>query len=278
MGDAHGAVRGVDRLATRPAGAKHVDAQILLVDSHVHIFGFRQHGHRRRRRMNTPLGFGLRYALHAVHAGLIFHAREHTLAGDIGDDFLVAARRAFACRNDVDLPAVTIGETLIHAVEIPGEQGRLVAPRTGAHFQNRALIVRIILRQELNLKLAFERFDLLGERADLFLCERDHVRIGAVVENLLQTLLFGLRLTQRIDRAHNGIEVRIFLGQLRIALRVGARGEFALNGLPTGNELVEFLNGNRGHGLRKRGLRNYSAAGRPCGYAGRRDREPGPTY
>ena len=99
MGDAHGAIGGVDRLSAGTAGAEHVDSQILVVDLDVDFFGLGQHRHGRGRGMDAPLRLGLRHALHAVHTGLVFHPREHALAGDVGDDFLVAARRATRSRT-----------------------------------------------------------------------------------------------------------------------------------------------------------------------------------
>ena len=38
-----------------------------------------------------PLRLGLGHALHAMHAALEFQLREHPVAGDREDDFLVAA-------------------------------------------------------------------------------------------------------------------------------------------------------------------------------------------
>ena len=83
MGDAHGAVGGVDRLAARAAGAEHVDAQVLVVDLDVDLLGLRQHGHGRGGGVDAPAGLGLRHALHAVHAGLEFQPREHAAAVDV---------------------------------------------------------------------------------------------------------------------------------------------------------------------------------------------------
>jgi len=42
VGDAHGAVGRVDRLAAGAAGAEDVDAQVLLLDVDIDVPGFRQ--------------------------------------------------------------------------------------------------------------------------------------------------------------------------------------------------------------------------------------------
>src|SRR6266571_6942258 len=48
VGDAHRAVRGVDALPAGSPGAKHVDAQVFLLDLHVELLGLRQDGDGRR--------------------------------------------------------------------------------------------------------------------------------------------------------------------------------------------------------------------------------------
>ena len=151
MGDAHGAVGGVDRLAAGAARPEHVDAQILLVDLDIDLFRLWQHGDGRRRGMDATLRLGLRHALHAMHAGFEFQPGEHALAGDIGDDFLVAAGGQLARRDDGDLPAMGVGVALIHAEQIGREQSRLLAAGPGAHLEDGALLVGGVLGQQLHL-------------------------------------------------------------------------------------------------------------------------------
>ena len=50
-----------------------------------------QHRHGGRRGVDAPARLGERDALHAMHARLVLEAGEHALAGDGGDDLLVAA-------------------------------------------------------------------------------------------------------------------------------------------------------------------------------------------
>ncbi len=172
MGDPDRAVGGVDRLAAGTAGAEHVDAQILVVDLDVDLLGLGQHRHGRRRGVDAALRLGLRHALHAMHAGFEFEPRKHALAGDVGDDFLVAAGRRFAGREHVDLPAMPVGVALIHAEQIAGEQGRLFAAGAGAQFEDRALLVGGVLGQELNFQLTLELVDLWAQRLKLRFRER----------------------------------------------------------------------------------------------------------
>ena len=76
-----------------PLAPEDVDAQVLVLDLDIDLFRLGQHGDRRGRGVDAPLRLGLRHALHAMHAGFEFQPREHALAGDVGDDFLVAAGR-----------------------------------------------------------------------------------------------------------------------------------------------------------------------------------------
>ena len=61
------------------------------VDVDVDLFGFRQHGHRRGRRVDAAAGFGRRHALHAMHAALVFQPAVDPLPFDERDHFLDAA-------------------------------------------------------------------------------------------------------------------------------------------------------------------------------------------
>ncbi len=108
MRDAHGRVGRVHALAAGPARAERVDAQILRIDLDVHFLGFRQHGDRRRRRVDAAARFGRRHALHAMHAALVLEAAVDALAFDRRDHFLEAADAGLADRQHVDLPAAAV--------------------------------------------------------------------------------------------------------------------------------------------------------------------------
>ena len=143
--------------------------------------GLRQHGDGRRRRMDAATGLGRRHALHAVHAGFEFQMREHALARDGRDDFLVAADLAFAGRGDFDLPAAPGGIALIHAEQVAGEQRRFVAAGAGADFEDGVLVVGLVLRQQQQLDVALQRCDALLQLRQLGLGQRPHLGIGRPV-------------------------------------------------------------------------------------------------
>ena len=125
----------------------------------VDVFGLRQHRDRRRRGVDAAGRFGVRHALHAMHAGFEFQLGIDAAAVDIGDDFLVAADRAFALRHDFDLPALLGGIALIHAKQHAREQRGLVAAGAGADFQDDVALVHRVLRQQIELDLLFQAFE-----------------------------------------------------------------------------------------------------------------------
>ena len=92
MGDAHAEFGLVDVLAAGALRAHRIDLQIGFVDVDIDVLGFRQNGDGRRRGMDAALRLGFRHALDAMHAGFEFQPRENAASGDLGDDFLVAAR------------------------------------------------------------------------------------------------------------------------------------------------------------------------------------------
>ena len=95
----------VDVLAAGALRAHGVDLEIRFVDRDIDFLGLRQHRDGRRRGVDSPLRFRVRHALHAMRARFEFEPRENAAAGDLGDDLLVAAGGALACRDDLDGPA-----------------------------------------------------------------------------------------------------------------------------------------------------------------------------
>src|ERR1700680_4707826 len=71
VGDAHGGVGGVHRLAAGTGGAESVDAKILGFDFDVDVVGFRQDGNRGGGGVNAALLLGGGDALDAVDAAFV---------------------------------------------------------------------------------------------------------------------------------------------------------------------------------------------------------------
>src|SRR5439155_9308277 len=96
--DANGGIGGVDALAAGPARAEGVDAQVLLVDLNVDLFGLRQHGDGGGRRMNTSAALGRRHTLHPWPAPSVFQLVLAAATLNGGDHPFEAAAPVFARR------------------------------------------------------------------------------------------------------------------------------------------------------------------------------------
>ena len=171
----------VDVLAAGAARAQRVDPEIDVVDGSVDILRLGQHGDRRGRGVDAAGAFGVGYALDAMHAGFEFQFGEGAAAADFGDDFLEAAHRAFARGDDFDFPALIGGVTLIHAEQIAGEQGRLVAAGAGADFENDVALVHRVLGQKREPQLLLERRAPRFKPGLFVFGDRTHLGIGCRV-------------------------------------------------------------------------------------------------
>ena len=123
----------------------------------VDVLRLGQHGDGRGRGVDAAGRLGVGHALHAVHAGFVFQLGEGAAAADFGDDFLVAAHRAFARGHDLDLPALLGGIALVHAEQVAGEQRRLVAAGAGADFEDDVALVHRVLGDEREAHLLLQR-------------------------------------------------------------------------------------------------------------------------
>src|SRR5207248_2640860 len=92
---------------------------------------------------------GLGHALHAVAAALVAEVLVDAVAGDAEDGLLEAALLAGAEGDVLDLPAHVAGVVGVHAVEVAGEQGGLVAAGAGPDLQDEAVeALAGVLQQE----------------------------------------------------------------------------------------------------------------------------------
>src|SRR6516164_2818841 len=107
--------------------------------------------------MDASRGLGIGHALYAMDARLELQSREGAAPGDLRNDLLEPALGAFALRQHLGLPAAPRRIALIHAIEIAGEQRRLVAPGAGADFEDDALLIHCVLGDERKADVMFER-------------------------------------------------------------------------------------------------------------------------
>src|ERR1700733_1935694 len=119
--------------------------------------------------MNASLGLGGRHALHAMRAGLELEPRKSPAADPPADDFLVAAMLAWAFAQGLHLPALRFGIAGVHAKQIPGEYGGLIAAGSGANLQEYVAVVLRVLRDQQALQLEFLGRDAGGEVGEFVL-------------------------------------------------------------------------------------------------------------
>jgi hypothetical protein len=102
----------------------------------------------------------------------------------------------------------------VHREEVAGEERRLVAAGAGANFEDGALLVRRVLRQEHQAQFACGLLDLLLRERPLLFREAAHLRIhGGIVDHGLEAAeVLELRLIGT-DRADHGIELRELAGE-----------------------------------------------------------------
>ena len=194
MGDADRRFGLVDVLAAGALRAHGVDLQVGILDLDIDLLRLRQHRDGRGRRMDAAGAFGVRHALHPMHAGFELQFCVGAAAFDLGDDFLEAADGAFARRNHLDLPALQRGEALIHAEQVAGEQRGLVAAGAGADFEHDAALVHRVLRQQRDADLLLQRHALLLERGPLDFRKLAHLGIGRRIgDQRIDVLDLGLR-------------------------------------------------------------------------------------
>ena len=179
---------------------------------------------------------------------LEFHAGENALAGDARHDFLEAARIGVARRKDLDFPALHVGIALIHAEKIGREQRRLLAARACPNLDNRAFVVRRILRQKHDLQIVLELIDARRHGFQLLAGEFEHVGLGRrIFDHLPEVVAIVLRALKGLDGDHERVQLRKLLRELHKGFVVDPGGELRLKRFPTADETIEFLLWNRCH-------------------------------
>ena len=168
--------------------------------------------------------------------------------GNLGDDFLVAARLALAFGDDLDLPAIERRIALIHAEQVTGEKRRLIAAGPGADFEYSAFLVGCVLGQQRDQQVPFQPLDLLFDFRQFKACKLAHLAIGAgIVEQCPQPREFLLGLEITCYLGDDGLQFRIFAGQLDIDIRRRTFRHACLDLRQTAFELLHLFKGKLGH-------------------------------
>ena len=95
-----------------------------------------------------------------MDAALVLQAAVGAAAVDLEDDLLEAAEIALVGVDDLDVPALALGVAAVHAVEVAGEEGGLVAAGGGADLDDDVLVVVRAFRDEGAAQFGFEFRDL----------------------------------------------------------------------------------------------------------------------
>jgi hypothetical protein len=146
-----------------------IDTEIGGIDGHFHFVGFRENGHRGRGRVYAPLGFGVRHALNPVNAAFKFEPGVGPETLNTEHDFLEPpeARRRRGIR--FHRKSLFHGIARIHAKEVAGENGRLVAPGPRANFDDHVPRVPRIPGDQEIFQFLRHPLHLTPKHAELFL-------------------------------------------------------------------------------------------------------------
>ena len=261
--DLDGAVGGVDALAARPAARGDADLEVLVVDLDVDLVGLGEDGHRRRRRVDAALRLRGGHALHAVDAPFEAKLRVDVAAGDERDALLEAAGGALALREDLDLPALSLGVARVHAKEVGREERGLFAALRAPELEDGVLSLVRVGREEEQLDRLFEALAIAVELRELRL--REIAELG-ILERVLRLADPPLDVPVARERAHHGLEIAPLLVELRRARAVGQHvrpAEHLFELAVSARELLQLLD--REHQAARAGAvsaRNLGAASR----------------
>lgn len=185
--DAYSRVGGVYPLAPRARSAVDIDPKLLVFDGDVHVFCLREDRDGGGGGMDSSGRFGDRNALDPVHARLPTHGTKRALPHDFENDLLDTAERSVGVGHDVYAPpAVTLDEARVHAIEVCGEQGSLVASGAGTELDDGGAVVEWVVRYEQGLEIDLELRDRLLETR--YLVPRFGCKLGFVNRNELTRL------------------------------------------------------------------------------------------
>jgi hypothetical protein len=183
-----------------------------------------------------PLRLRRRDALDAVDAAFELQPAEDAVAGDGGDDFLVAPGVALGRRVQLDPPAARRGVARIHAEQVAGEDGGLVSAGAGADFQHgRGVLVGVARGQQqgdvaLHVRQAgVQGVQLVGGHGGHF----------GILGHHRQVHDLGPHLCQRRDGVGDRLHLGVFLRQAHDLLTVGGRAHARLHLMEAVEHLIE---------------------------------------
>ena len=221
VGQADGRVGRVDRLPARAAGAEDILADVVHRNLDVELLRLGQHGHRSGRGVDAALRLGLGDALHAVHARLVFERAVDVLPRHLHHHLLVAAGGALRGRGDFVLPPLRLDVLGVHAQQVAGEEGRLVAARAAANLHDGVLGILRVLGDEQQLDFLLHAGDGGFELRDFAAGHLAHLLVLVVDQDILRFGQVGQRRAVAFRGLDDGLELLVLLVELDELLDVG---------------------------------------------------------
>lgn len=131
---------------------------------------------------------------------------------------------ALGRRHQFPAPALQLGIALVHAVEIAGEQGRLVTARAGADLDQGVGAVILVLGQEQQAHLVLELGQALLEGVVFLARHLRHFGVPAL-HHLGEILELGTCRLELVRLLGDGLQLGVLLGELDDFVRIagGAR-------------------------------------------------------
>ena len=139
---------------------------------------------------------------------------EDPRAADRGDRLLEAADVGLARRDQLEAPTLRLGETLVHAQQIAGEERGFVAAGAGADFEHRGALIGRIAGQQLQRERALRLRQLVADVLGLGRCHFLELGLGRRVgDHAVQDVQLGAEATNLAGGGGNRLDLRIFLRQ-----------------------------------------------------------------
>ena len=230
----HTTVHLVHVLATGTAAAEGIPLDFALVDVHVKRLCLGQHSHAGCRGVYAALGFGDRHTLHAVHARFILQGAIDVVARDAEYHLLETAHGSFAARGHLHIPALGLAVAGVHACQLAGKQGGLVASRASSNLKHHVLAIFRVLgnKQEFDFLFQFGHLGLVG--VDFLTRHGTQVLVGLGVEDGLGLLDVLKQFAVTVGGSQQGLQALVFLRQFDVAPLVGYD-------VGIGNQRADFL-------------------------------------
>ncbi len=188
--------------------------------------------------MDAALRLGLRHTLHAVHARFVFERPIDILAGDLHDDLLVTARGAVGKRRDFITPPFRFDVFGIHAQQVAGEYGSLVAARTASNLDDGILRILRVFGNQQQLNFLFEPPDFGLQLGNHLTRHLTHFLVLIVHERVFRLGEVGECRTVTLRRFDDGFELLELFRQLNELFDIC--NDFGVGQFLTGLLVLEF--------------------------------------